>query len=126
MVEGNTIFEPEHDRVKTVFTKLAKGHALFELHELVAHAPDELSVFPFLMLTEQQRLDFERPVAAQVWPEVGSRAMQRMLTGQDMDPSGWIVVQPNMYRYVTSAVGHIEVRIVINEYIGCVAQWGNA
>lgn len=76
-----------------------------------------------LALTEQQRMDFEQPVAAEVWPEVGSRAMQRMLTGQDTDQSGWIVVQPNMYRYVASAVGYIEVRIVINEYIGCVTQW---
>ncbi|MDO6825609.1 hypothetical protein [Marinobacter sp. 1_MG-2023] len=123
VVEGNTIFEPEHNRVKAVLTKLAQGHALFELHESVAREPDDISVFPMLALTEQQRMDFEQPVAAEVWPEVGSRAMQRMLTGQDTDQSGWIVVQPNMYRYVASAVGYIEVRIVINEYIGCVAQW---
>ncbi|MNG26179.1 hypothetical protein D3C84_1111330 [compost metagenome] len=109
--------------MKAVLTKLAKGHALFELHESAAREPDEISVFPLLALTEQQRIDFEEPIAAEVWPEVGSRAMQRILTGQDIDRSGWIIVQPDLYRYVASAVGHIEVRIVINEYIGCMAQW---
>ncbi|ERL51945.1 hypothetical protein [Halomonas huangheensis] len=123
VIEGNIIFEPEHDRVKAVLTKLAQGHALFELHESVAREPDDISVFPLLSLTEQQRIDFDQPVTAEVWPEIGSRAMQRMLTGQDMDPTGWIVVQPNMYRYAASAVGYIEVRIIINEYVGCVAQW---
>lgn len=123
VVEGKTIFEPEHNRVKTVLTKLAQGHALFELHELVARDPDDISIFPMLTLTERQRIDFERPVATEVWPEVGSRAMQRMLTGQDMDQNGWIIVQPNMYRYTASAVGYIEVRIVINEYVGFIARW---
>lgn len=123
VVDGRTIFEPEHDRVKAVLTKLAQGHALFELHETVAREPDDISIFPIPSLTEQQRTYFEQPVTAEVWPEVGSRAMRRMLTGQDVDKTGWIVVQPNMYRYVASSVGYIEVRIVINEYVGCVALW---
>ena len=47
-VEGNTLFKPEFDRVKSVITKLAQGHALFELHESVAHEPSSISIFPAL------------------------------------------------------------------------------
>lgn len=49
--------------------------------------------------------------------------MQRLLTGQDMDYSGWVMVQPNRYRYLTQAMDSIEVRIVINEYLGGIVCW---
>lgn len=124
VVGDNTIFMPENNRVKTVLTKLAQGHALFELHESTVQEPAEISIFPLTMLDDRQLLEFEESSAlVGVWPEVGSRAMQRMLTGQDIDQNGWIVVQSGLYRYLASASGNIEVRIVINEYIGCKVQW---
>lgn len=121
-----TVFFPENKRVISVLTKLAQGHALYELHESVAYEPDEISFFPLTTLSNEQRMDFEtleNHNELAVWPEVGSRAMQRLLVGQDMDDNGWIVVQAGMYRYRALLSQGIEVRIVINEYLGSVVRW---
>jgi hypothetical protein len=48
------------------------------------------------------------------WPEVGSRMMSRMLTGQDM-ADGWIVVQEGVYRYAVGQNGGMLVRSVLFE-----------
>ena len=44
----------------------------------------------------------EIPEVSGVWPEVGSRAMQGMVLGDDYSPTGWIVVQKGRYRYNAS------------------------
>jgi hypothetical protein len=121
--DGQTTFEPERNRVSAVVTKLAQGHALYELHESCTRKPDQVSFFPLLLLSDAEREDFETPPTAEVWPEVGSRAMQRLLTGMDVDATGWLVVQPERYRFVVSSGGNIDVRIVIYEYLGCYVQW---
>ncbi|RLU01681.1 MAG: hypothetical protein D9N14_02510 [Ketobacter sp.] len=124
IIDGNTVFEPEWDRVKSVLIKLAQGHALYELHELVSFEPDDIWFFPLHVLTEVQRSNFESVTTFDMWPEVGSRAMQRMISGQDINHAGWIIVQPNTYRYVTSSSGaEIEVKIAISEYLGCIVKW---
>ena len=59
--DGQTTYQPESDRVSTVVTKLAKGHALFELHELCIEPPTTIEILP-LMLLHGERLDmFENP-----------------------------------------------------------------
>lgn len=120
---GNTIFRPEQERVNSVLVKLAKGHALFELHEHVSHAPSEVSSFPLIALNEHQNNQFQWFPETNMWPEVGSRWMQRLMTGQDMSSDGWITVQPLRYRYSVGFVDGIEIRIVIAEYLGCIVRW---
>ena len=122
--QAGTVFQPEHERVSAVITKLAQGHALYELHEFCAETPDQVTYVPLALMSEAQRTAFEEPESANCWPEVGSRAMQRMLiAGNDVAPRGWIVAQPERYRYHASQVGGIEVRIVIHEYLACQVQW---
>jgi hypothetical protein len=117
------VFSPEHERVSTVITKLAKGHALYELHESCARTPTSVTSVPLVLLTDEERKNFENPEAAKIWPELGSRAMQRILMGTDITPSGWICVQPERYRF-HALQGHcLEVRIVIHEYLACHAHW---
>lgn len=122
-IDGETIFKPEIDRVSAIITKLAKGHALYELHESCGHEPNNVSFFPLMLLNEADREGFENPQVAEIWPEVGSRAMQRILTRQNVDYEGWIIVQPERYRYAASAGDGIDIRIVIQEYLGCHVQW---
>lgn len=129
--DGNTFFAPETERIQKVLTKLAQGHSLFELHLPVHSNPDSISFFALSMLDEQQRSEFETPLESDcagyglLLPEVGSRAMTRMFTGIDVSENGWIVVQPGMYRYAASQNSGIEVRIVINEYIGGIVNWSD-
>ena len=114
-------FLPEHDRVISIITKLAQGHALYELHEPCPLSPDIVWATPLALLSEPDLLAFEHPDYPSIWPEVGSRAMQRLVVdGQPEFP--WIVVQPGMYRYL--ALPGTAVHIVIQEYLAGYACWG--
>ena len=57
-----------------------------------------------------------------LWPEVGSRIMTRILTGEDFN-NGWIVVQEGVYRYAVSYADQILVKIVISEYLAAEVCW---
>lgn len=58
-----------------------------------------------------------------VWPEVGSRALQRVVEGTDLDGLGWITVQPGRYRYSVTANGGVTVRMVLSEYLAGEVIW---
>lgn len=122
--EGVVAFQPEHKRVGAVITKLAKGHALYELHEACTSTPESIDFGPLMLMSEEQLQAFEHPDTLGVWPEVGSRAMQRLISGADLVEDGWIIVQPERYRYHASVSSGIEIRIVIHEYLVGHVCWG--
>jgi len=76
-VDGVTIFQVEEDRVRNVVLKLARGHVLHEFSEPGMENPSELSLVPIPLFDPDSRNAFECVTAPAVWPEVGSRAMQR-------------------------------------------------
>ena len=115
-------FRIEADRVRNVVLKLGRGHAAFELNEPQFDEPTSLSFVPFPSLTRDERERFERPPAASIWPEVGSRAMQRLVSDSPGEAT-WVTVQPGRYRYLTSAAEGVLVRVVISEYLGCEVLW---
>lgn len=121
--DGLVSFSIESERVQNVFLKLARGHALFEQNELMLHDPANLSFGPLSLLTDQARREFESSRQRDLWPEVGSRAMQRLMDAGDGTLGGWIVVQPRRYRYLTRCDDSLTVRIVLSEYIWCEAMW---
>lgn len=121
---GMTIFSVEHDRVRMIVEKIARGHVLYEMNELVDES-DELIALPFTAFTDEQRKDFENfdQESVDVWPEVGSRSMQRLLVAGDTVYNDWIEVQPDRYRYAVSHLCGIEVRMVFSEYLTCRVRW---
>lgn len=71
-------------------------------------------------------MDFEAGNSGGVepWPEVGSRYMQRLCSdGEDFGPFGWIIVQPNIYRFRVSLSDGLRVQIVLREYLACEVAW---
>lgn len=123
-IDGTTIFNPENERVFAVITKLAQGHVLYEIHESCVRKPDGIECLSLSVMTLEQRDVFENPEPVAIYPEVGSRAMQRLLiTGTDVAPSGWIDVQSGLYRFHVSYGNDVEVRIVIHEYLACYVYW---
>jgi len=119
--EGKS-FRVETERVRNVILKLAMGHALFELNEPQFGKPSIVNCVPLLSMAREVLEDFETPPQSSVWPEVGSRASQRLVVDEP-GASLWIVAQPGRYRYLTS-VGHgVLVRIVISEYLACEVAW---
>jgi hypothetical protein len=119
---GDVSFHVEVSRVKNVVIKHARGHAAFELNEPQLEAPSNVAFAPLLSLSSEILKNFETPLFSTILPEVGSRAMQR-LVDVDAKPPGWITVQPGRYRYLTSVGDGIVVRFVFSEYLACEVRW---
>ena len=84
-----------------------------------------LEIKPLQLMTEDEREAFEcDDDALDVWPEVGSRAMQRVfVAGTDAFVEGWVTVQEGNYRFHTSQANGLTVKIVLREYLGCEIIW---
>lgn len=123
---GETTFDIEPERVRAVMLKLARCHAAYELNEPQLGEPDGYFCAPLLSMTEEERASFEdESEGMDIWPEVGSRAMDRMfLLGAEAFGGGWLVVQDDRYRYRTSQGDGLRVKIVIREYLACEVVWG--
>ena len=74
-----------------------------------------------LLILARCHVAFERDDDAfDIWPEVGSRAMQRVLmAGTDAFVEGWLAVQEGNYCFRTSQANGLTVNIVLREYLGC-------
>jgi hypothetical protein len=125
-VGEQVVWDFEADRIRGVLLKLARGHAAFELNEPRIDAPDAFSFKPLTAMTSGERDVFEGNSEARLapWPEVGSRAMHKLLiVGSDVYEEGWLVVQEGRYRYRTSQDDGLRVRLVIREYLACETAW---
>ena len=78
---------------------------------------------PLSLMTDAQRDAFESAEPSAVWLEVGSRAMQRIVVGTDGALGGWLIVQPERYRYHAFLGSGIDMRIVLHEYLACCVHW---
>jgi hypothetical protein len=67
-------------------------------------------------------MEFESIDNGLLWPEVGSRMMTRVITGQDLS-NGWVIVQEGVYRYAVVQQGGILVRSVLREYLATEVYW---
>lgn len=125
--DGEIGFNPEPDRVRAIILKLARGHAAFENNEPRTDEPESILFAPFTAMGESERMQFESGVCGAggiaPWPEVGSRAMTRLISGDDLGPSCWIIVQPGMYRYRVDWTAGFRVQIVIREYLAAEVVW---
>jgi hypothetical protein len=120
------IWDVEVARVRNVVLKLARCHAAFELNEPQTGAPEICDFRPLALLSAEQRSAFEAVSGGSmtVWPEVGSRAMQRLLiVGDQAYQEGWIEVQEGRYRYMVAAEGGVLVRGVVREYLAFEVLW---
>ena len=123
--EAEVQWSVESDRVGEVVVKNARGHAFHELGLPLHFPPSHIAVSPMLLLSDSQRGHFERCRDDALWPEVGSRMMQRMAVG-DLE-RGWVVVQRGVYRYmVVQRPVETLVRSVIREYLATEVSWSDA
>lgn len=120
---------PESQRIINVIVKCARGHAAYEHNEWRHEEPNHINFFPLQLLTESQRTAFENPISEEIalWPEVGTRAMQRlMITNVGAFKEVWVEVQPERYRYYVDYDGEVlTVRMVFSEYLGAEVIWRN-
>ena len=57
------------------------------------------------------------------WPEVGSRWMQRLVEETNFDEDGFLIVQPDHYRFKIEIEDGLKVRSVIHEYLATTVHW---
>lgn len=117
-------WEPNQSRIDRVILKNARGHAFFEYGEPMLSEPTYIRAVPLQSLTNEQINNFEEIQDNGLLPEVGSRMMTRVFTGQDLH-KGWVIVQPGNYRYSVTQQGLMLVRSVIGEYLATEVYWAD-
>ena len=113
----------DRERLTTVLVKNARGHLW---HEHANRRPDTPTVryAALVSLTDEERDMFENPPGlSDALPEVGSRALQRMFSGDCLD--GWTFVQDDRYRFAVDRLDDdsVRVRIVIAECLAATVLW---
>lgn len=138
-VNGQIAFIPEIERINNVMLKLARGHAAFELSQTSRDQTDHFWCGPLSSLPQENQEAFNSVHFQQVFGEVGSRNMQRLMVTQmtRLSENGeqqnicmlindWVDVQDHQYRYIAiDDMGKIVIRIVVAEYFACEVAWGN-
>lgn len=138
--DGHVVFEPTVGRVETVIRKLAIGHAAYELEHSNLGAPTALWYGPVALMSAEQRQHFDAPQIVDLFGEVGSRGMQRMVVTHvaAVDQEGdtrsfdflineWVDVQEGSYRYFAAeGPNGVLVRFVIAEYLAAEVWWANS
>lgn len=115
---GVKVWNYERKRVERIIRKLAFGHLAFENETLLFNAEFNILKCQILSnMSTKERDSFEMPYIDTLLPEVGSRALENcVLISGSTNFSPWQIVQPQRYRYCTSAEGH-KVKFVIAEYL---------
>ena len=126
--EEQCIWTPETERINRVVVKNARGHAFFEYGEPIWGDPEHVWAVPLESFNVLHREAFENiheDVTIAGWPEVGSRMMTRVVSGQDL-VDGWVIVQDGVYRYSLEQRGTILVRSVLYNYLATEVWWNDA
>lgn len=119
------IFSFDHQRVENVVLKLARCHVAYEMNEPRTDEPEHIWFQPLSVMSCDELNAFENePDSLAVWPELGSRAMQRLLISDDNAFSeGWLNIQPGRYRFKVTLEAGLRVRMVVREYLACEVLW---
>jgi len=120
--DGVKVFNYDVHRVKRILKKLALGHLLYEESEPIEGEPAIVACKTLPEMTESEREDFESLSPSNLFPEMGSRSMQRMLIVEKSCYNDWVEVQENRYRYLTARLP-FRVRIVFSEYLAAEVIW---
>lgn len=120
--ETRLVWSPDHARLAKALVKNARGHVYHELGEPVFGEPTSVWTRPLEYMTATEREEFEASELPGFWPEVGSRLMSRLWSGEDMEGS-WIIVQSGVYRFNVNFAQPFRVRIILREYLAAEITW---
>lgn len=130
IVDNKIHFKYEEDRLVNVMTKLAKGHAAYEIDHLNFDDEPKISYSFIFEMNEEKLQEFNDFPMMNKLPEVGSRIGQHILiaTAENGDVFSffeWVTVQENQYRYCVyiNSEGFPFVKFCIGEILFCVAYW---
>lgn len=107
-------------RVKDVVIKICQGHAAYDLAERLLDSPSKIRVTPLIQMSSKVRALFESPIENSLLPEVGTRALVKILSESG---SAWQIVQKGQYRFMVGIANGIIIKLVISEYLACEVIW---
>ena len=115
---------PDPDRVRGVVLKNARGHAYHEIGEPMLDEPSSISFQPLPSMTDEEHAAFENggDGGLDLWPEVGSRMMMRVVEGVGL-AGGWVEVERGRYRYAVDWSAGVTVRTIIWDYLATETRW---
>ena len=113
----------EKNRIENIFIKLGKGHLAFEFNSPQYDDPESIELFLLDDISSEECGSFNAVPQMAIFPEIGSRASQRMVISESNIGLGWQIVQEDRYRYLVASLDFLLVRIVVSEYIGCRIIW---
>lgn len=117
------------ESLAAVITKLARGHAMYDLADPQYGAPTSVRWFrldtaPTSDVRSFTEWDDHESGLKMLLPEVGSRALLRMFDSREEDgQETWITVQDNRYRYWCRANERTAIRLVLRGYVACEVIW---
>lgn len=119
----NAVWMPEIERIQSVVIKNARGHALYEAGEAKMEEPISAFIKPICTMSQQEIDEFVGASTMEVWPEVGSRWMQRVVEGDNFDNIGFLVVQPDIYSFQIGTSNGLSIKSVIHNYLATEVVW---
>lgn len=121
--DGSLSLKLETERILNIIKKFAICHVLYETGIKTYINPSHMVFGFFSEMSEQEIIAFNTPIADTIFPEIGSRLMQRMALLGNGYVSDWVIVQEGNYRYYVTAGSIFIVRLVIKETLFCEITW---
>lgn len=113
----------EIERIQNVVIKNGRGHALYEAGEAKMEDPVSVFIKPISLMEQHEINDFIGANEMKVWPEVGSRWMQRVVEGDSFDEDGFLIVQQETYRFKVDTRHGLSIKSVIHNYLATDVTW---
>ena len=120
--EDRTVWAVDVPRFSRVVVKNARGHVYFEFGEPMFAEP-KVTMRTLTHLNREERTAFETIGLDTALPELGSRMLTRLVSGQDI-LDGWVVIQQDVYRYAVMQHQGLLVRIVMGDFLAAEIWWG--
>lgn len=117
--DGHFSIKLENSRIENILHKFAACHMLYETGTKMFNPPTHLHYWFLPQMTSNLLYEFNNPADDPIYPELGSRLMQRIFT----EGNSWITIQEGNYRYYINAGTTCYVRLAIKEFLFCEAIW---
>lgn len=118
--EGNKfIIDLTDERLQKICLKLAKCHIFYDFSVPLHDEKYSARFYILPMLSKVQRDDFEAVYELTKYPEVGSRAANRICICGNFLFLKWNIIQEERYRYYVNCNNGYQVKIVIREFLAC-------
>lgn len=115
--DGRFSIKLENSRIENVLLKFAACHMFYETGTKMFNPPSHLTYWFLRQMTSNLLYEFNNPAEDPIFPELGSRLMQRIFA----ERNSWITIQEGKYRYYINAGTTCYVRLAIREFLFCEA-----